>query len=98
MKRILGKFDDLLCGFSPEEMVRTTQRDINKLLLLEEGRVFFRAVEGVVESSGVDGNTCVRKLTQTVAPNVPITLRNKSFDVKYFRTALHLLASGAIVC
>ena len=96
-KRILEKFDDILYGSSPEELVQTTHNDIKKLLLSDEGRAFFRAQEVGEESSGVDGTTLVKKLIEAVAPIVPITLRNKSLDGKYFRTALHLLAAGELL-
>ena len=96
-KRILEKFDDILYGSSPEEMVQTTHNEIKKLLLSDEGRAFFRAQEVGGESSGVDGTTLVKKLIEAVAPIVPITLRNKSLDGKYFRTALHLLAAGELL-
>ena len=36
----------------------------------------------------------IRKLTEAVAPILPITLRNKSLDGGYFRAALQLAAAA----
>ena len=67
------------------------------MLLSDEGHAFFRAEEVGGESSGVDGTSLVKKLIEAVASIVPITLRNKSLDGKYFRTALHLVAAGELL-
>ena len=43
------------------------------------------------------GDLFVRKIIETVAPIIPITLRNKSLDGAYFRTALQLLAAAEFI-
>ena len=43
------------------------------------------------------GDNFIRKITEAVAPVLPITLRTKALDGGYFRTALQLIAAAEII-
>lgn len=92
-RRIIEKFDDVLFGPSPEELVETTHNKIKEILSSEESKNFFACKDNVDEDSIVATEDFVKKLVEAVSPIVPITLRNKSLDGSYLRTALHLLGA-----
>ena len=92
-RRIIGKFDDVLFGPSPEELVETTHNKIKDILGSEECQSFSASKDNVNEDSVIATENLVRKLVEAVSPIVPITLRNKSLDGSYLRTALHLLGA-----
>ena len=92
-RRIIEKFDDVLFGPSPEELVETTHNKIKEILSSEECKNFFAYKDNVDEDSIVATEDFVKKLVEAVSPIVPITLRNKSLDGSYLRTALHLLGA-----
>ena len=96
-KRILEMYDEILHGSSPEVSVQATHQKISALLRSEEGRALFCAPDGPAEPPAADSTIFVKKLIEAVAPIVPVTLRNKSLDGKYFRTALQLLTAGEIL-
>ena len=96
-KRILKMYDDVLYGSSPEEKVQTTHKEIRKLLLTTESRDLLREQVGPDEVSDTDFTNFIKKIVETVAPIIPITLRNKSLDGAYFRTALHLIAAAELL-
>ena len=96
-KRILKKYDDILYGSSPEEKVQTTHKEIRELLLSSEGRDLLREQVGSGEASDTECTNFIKKIIETVAPIIPVTLRNKSLDGAYFRTALHLLAAAELL-
>ena len=92
-RRIIEKFDDVLFGPSPEELVETTHNKIKDILGSEECQSFFACKDNVDEDSIVATEDFVKKLVEAVSPIVPIALRNKSLDGSYLRTALHLLGA-----
>ena len=92
-RRIIEKFDDFLFGPSPEELVETTHGKIKEILGSEEYKNYFACKDNVDEDSIVATENFVKKLVEAVSPIVPITLRNKSLDGSYLRTALHLLGA-----
>ena len=96
-KRILEMYDEVLHGSSPEVLVQETHQKITALLRSEEGRALFCAPDGPAEPPAAESSMFVKKLIEAVAPIVPVTLRNKSLDGKYFRTALQLLTAGEIL-
>ena len=96
-KRILEKYDDILYGSSPEEKVQTTHKEIRKLLLSSEGRDLLREQVESGEASDSECTNFIKRIIETVAPIIPVTLRNKSLNGAYFRTALHLLAAAELL-
>ena len=96
-RNIFEKFDEILDGPAPEELVVDTHTAIRKLLASQECR------EGIKHMSQDDkgpvstGDDLIRKIIEAVAPIIPITLRNKSLDAAYFRTALQLIAAAEFV-
>ena len=44
-----------------------------------------------------DFTNLIKKIVETVAPIIAITLRNKSLDGAYFRTAMHLFAAAVLL-
>ena len=90
-------YDDVLYGSSPVEKVQGTHREIRKLLLATESRDLLREQLGPDEVADTDFTNFIKKIVETVAPIIPITLRNKSLDGAYFRTALHLLAAAELL-
>ena len=94
--RIFGKYDDVLYGSSPEVLVKEAHRKISELLCSDKARAFLREVPGVEESAEAERTEFIKSIIEAIAPVVPITLRNKSLDGSYFRTALHLLAAAEL--
>ena len=93
-KRIFEKFDEVLYGPSPESLVLETHEKIRALLASEEGRAFVNAGGSVVDDTVEESDIFIKKIVESVSPIVPITLRNKSLDGGYLRTALHLLGAA----
>ena len=56
-----------------------------------------RELDGSGEPSDTECTNFIKKLIEMVAPIIPVTLRNKSLDGAYFRTALHLLAAAELL-
>ena len=96
-KRILEKYDEVLYGSSPEELVEETHKAIRGLLASQECTNFMIKVSKVDEASVAAGDEFVRKITEAVAPIIPITLRNKYLDGGYLRTALQFLGAVEIM-
>ena len=90
-KAILKKYDEVLFGPAPEVLVQDTHKAIRTLLLSDEARDF---VSGVVLA---DGTNLINKVVEAVAPIVPISIRDKSLDGAYLRTALHLLGATEVL-
>ena len=86
-------FDDVLFGASPEKLVETTHTKIRDILGSEEGQSYLASKDKVDEASVLATDNFIKKLVEAVAPIVPITLRNRSLDGSYLRTALHLLGA-----
>ena len=93
-KRIFEKFDEVLYGPSPESLVLETHEKIRALLASEEGRAFVSAGGSVDDDTVAESDIFIKKIVESVSPIVPITLRNKSLDGGYLRTALHLLGAA----
>ena len=53
----------------------------------------FLAEESAI-GAGEDKNIFIKKTVEAVSPIIPITIRNKSLDGGYFRTAMGLLAAA----
>ena len=92
-RRIIEKFDDVLFGASPEKLVETTHSKIKNILGTEGCQRFLASKDNVDEASVLATDNFVKKLVEAVSPIVPITLRNRSLDGSYLRTALHLLGA-----
>ena len=93
-KGIFEKFDDILYGPAPEKLIGETHDAIRKLLASQECQKFLSPASGGDEGVRAAGDEFVRKITEAVAPIIPITLRNNSLDGTYFRTALQLVAAA----
>ena len=96
-KNIFEKFDEILHGPAPEELVVETHSAIRKLLASQECRDFMSQSLGDNKGAVAAGDDFIRKITEAVTPIIPITLRNKSLDGAYFRTALQLVAAAEFI-
>ena len=96
-RSIFEKFDEVLYGPAPEELVEETHKGVRDLLKSQECRDFLSQVGKTDKVALAAGDNFVRKITEAVAPIIPITLRNKSLDGAYFRTALHLVAAAEFI-
>ena len=93
-RSIFEKFDEILHGPAPEKLVEETHRSVRELLMSQECQRFHALVGKTDKEAVAASDRFIRKLTQAVAPILPITLRNKSLDGGYFRTALQLVAAA----
>ena len=96
-KRIIEKFDEVLYGPAPEDLVNHTHTAIRNLLSSTEGRAFLSGTEVSGNQVDNDGDIFIRKIIEAVSPIIPITLRNRSLDGGYLRTALALLEATEII-
>ena len=96
-KRILEKYDDILYGSSPEVLVQEAHKSIRELLMSNECHEVLNTYGEPLDGSRPECTDFIKKIIETVAPIIPITLRNKSLDGTYFRTALHLLAAAELL-
>ena len=71
-----------------------THEAVRALLTSPECKLFLNQVEEGDKSALATGDNLVRRITEAVSPIIPITLRNKSLDGGYFRTALQLVAAA----
>ena len=85
-------FDEILYGPAPEKLVEETHESVRKLLTSQECQIFHSSVGKTDKDAVAASDNFIRKLTEAVAPILPITLRNKSLDGGYFRVALQLVA------
>ena len=93
-RRIIEKFDEVLFGPAPEAIVETSHREIRTLLFSEECRNFLVDKDKKDEASVEAGDNLIKKIVEAVGPVVPISLRNRSLDGGYLRTALYLLGAS----
>ena len=93
-KRIFERFDNVLYGSVPEALIEKTHSSIGELIDSEECREFVGAAGDSDPSAIAKRDRFIKKIVQEVSPILPISLRDKSLDGGYFRTALHLLASA----
>ena len=93
-KRIFEKFDEILHGPAPELLIAMTHSAITDLLGSESGRSF-NALKDSTEASAVEErDNFIKKIIEAVSPIIPITLRNKSLDGGYLRSALYMLGAA----
>ena len=92
-KRIFQKFDEVLYGPAPEQLIKETHLAIRGLLNSEDGAKFLAAKdEASLEGEG--SQEFIKKIVEAVSPIIPVTLRNKALDGGYLRTALLLLSAA----
>ena len=96
-KRIVEKYDEVLYGPAPEFLVNGTHTAIRKLLTSTECRLFLDDTEVSGPQVAEKGDLFIRKIIEAVSPIIPITLRNRSLDGSYLRTALSLLEATEIL-
>ena len=77
-------------------MVKDAHKEIRELLGSDKARALFREEDGVAQPAEPEATEFIKSIIETIAPVVPITLRNKSLDGSYLRTALHLLAAAEL--
>ena len=93
-KRIFVKFDEVLYGPSPEVLVEEAHRSLKTLLQSDEAREFVMGVDLPNDNLDTTQTDFIKRIIESVSPIIPITLRNKSLDGEYFRTALNLLGAA----
>ena len=93
-KGIFSKYDEILWGESPEVAIGKAHGVIRDLLRSEEFGKFTADSVSDDDAASLRCDLLVKKIVEAVAPIIPISLRNKSLDAGYFRSALHLLGAG----
>ena len=93
-KRIVEKFDEILYGPAPEQLISDTHRNIRSLLGSDECVKFLQVLSEDTSTCSDEGKIFVKKIVEAVSPIIPITLRNKTLDGGYLRTALQLLGAA----
>ena len=96
-KRIFEKFDRVLYGQLPENLIKKTHTSIRELLNSEEGTKFLAANRGELPVVEESDEILIKKIIETVFPIIPITLRNKDLDGSYMRTALLFLEAAELL-
>ena len=90
-KKILERYDEILYGPAPEELVVSTHELIAGMLSVKKDvSPFFSPSEDDTEQAR---DLFIKRIVEAVSPILPLTIRNKSLDGAYFRTALHLLGA-----
>ena len=93
-KVIFSKYDEILWGESPEIAIEKAHGTIRDLLRSKEFGTFVADSESDDQAASLRCDLLVKRIVEAVAPIIPISLRNKSLDAGYFRSALHLLGAG----
>ena len=93
-RRIFEKFDEILFGAAPEAIVEESHREIKTLLCSEEARRFQADVGKTDDVLVKASDEFVKSIIEAVSPIIPISVRNKSLDGGYLRTALYLLGAA----
>ena len=93
-KRIIEKFDEVLFGPAPEAVVEKTHRDIRSLLCSEKCREFMSNKDSTDDAAAKASDNFIKGIVEAIGPVVPISMRNKSLDGGYLRTALYLLGAA----
>ena len=96
-KRIFEKFDEVLYGPAPEKLVEETHSSIADLLASDDAKAFMGIADSDTSAENTDKEVFIKKIIEAVAPILPVTMRNKSLDGCYLRTALHLLGVAELV-
>ena len=96
-ERIFKKYDEVLYGPSPEELIVKTHAVITDLLVSEEAQNCL-GKKGILEAT-LDSSRelLVKRIIEAVSPIIPVAIRNKSLDGSYFRTALQLLGAAELL-
>ena len=96
-KRILASYDEVLYGPPPEKLVAATHKAIADLLVSEEARAFLGTEDDESPSPpSPEKERFIKKIIGSISPIIPITIRNKSLDGSYLRTALHMLWAAEV--
>ena len=96
-ERIFEKYDEVLYGPSPEELIVKTHKVISDLLVSEDVQSFL-GKEGTPDAtSDPSRELLVKRIIEAVSPIIPVAIRNKSLDGSYFRTALQLLGAAELL-
>ena len=93
-KRIFEKFDEVLYGPSPEVLVEEVHLSLKTILQSDEAREFVMGVDLANDSLNANQTDFLKKIIESISHILPITIRNKSLDGEYFRTALSLLGAA----
>ena len=93
-KRITQKFDAVLHGSKPEELICTTHAAIKEILRSPEGRELSRDLDSTEDARVAACDKEIKRIIQAVAPILPLTLRDKALDGEYLRTALQFLGAA----
>ena len=96
-KRVIGMYDEVLFGPSPESMIDSTHRAIVKMLASSEGKAFMDDISGGKGVSSSESNEFIKKIIGTIPPVIPLTLRNEALDGGLLRTALLFLGAAEIL-
>ena len=96
-KKVLKYYDEILDGPSPEELVESTHEEIAKLLGSREALSLFAIPDVDGENKQQERDLFIKRIVEAVSPIIPFTIRNKSLDATYFRTALQLLGAAEIM-
>ena len=84
----------ILFGAAPGAIIEECHRKIRNLLCSEEAR-HVQSNEGKTDDVSVKANDeFVKSIIEAVSPIIPISVRNKSLDGGYLRTALYLLGAA----
>ena len=92
-RRIIEKFDEVIFRPAPEAILEKSHQDIRSLLCSVECRKFMSDKDST-EEAVVKANDEFIKIIEAVGPVIPISMRNKSLDGGYLRTALYLLGAS----
>ena len=96
-KRIIEKYDEILYGPAPVMLVKQKHQAIEDLLRSAECAAFLEDAHVPRHETGDRGDTLIRKIIEVVSPIIPITIRNRSLEGGYLRTALTLLGASEIL-
>ena len=76
------------------QLVVQTHKAIRQLLASQDCQEFMGKMSEHGKEALASGDEFLRRIIEAVSPIIPITLRNKSLDGVYFRTALQLIAAA----
>ena len=93
-RNIFVKFDEILDGPAPVKLVVHTHEAIRQVLASQDCQDFMGRMSDDGKDALASGDEFLRRIIEAVSPIIPITLRNKSLDGVYFRTALQFIAAA----
>ena len=94
---ICNHFDEVLFGPAPEAIIESTHSAIRELLTSKDCGEFLRHITCSEEDSVSKCDSFVKRIVEAVSPIIPISLRNRSLDGAYLRSALHLLSAAELL-